>query len=745
VLSQIRAAAAVANPANAVGVDLSQWDVDEEGNPIRIGRKRTYTDEQRAAMNERRRENRKKNKNGLYSDLKSKITHSHSQEMFYQQSNAVQAVPNTFEEGYCMAMSFIMSQCRIYNVEDGSVYETIPSATQPETGRYAVCPIIHPFEHLEDQDCHFITADKIILFNPFKFPSNEPESFIKYALSPPANILQLWYQAAQNLHTFVMQEVGMDLDPNNMSTLQAYADVFGVHIAIYYKESRLKRSTVISPAGANVDLRKETEIRVVSLLMNRTHSTAITNLRTFLRSSASANRSSIHNYCVFCDHIWTSNNQNAAEAKAHFFECMEKKKGILMKDTLTKDRTGVLRDIHTRQFFYDGKIKLMRCHTCNEPMENGLHQGQLDHECYMKTNMKIKMGEEKDYYVFDFETKQERRDATSTMVHTVNLVCVQSMYPTQNGAYDKHVFHTLEEFIKYVMEHSNVKRTYLAHNGSKFDTPFIARYLEDNMIPFDSVPTPSSMHAFLSLTIRFGNEASATFLDFRHFMPGSLKNIANAFGLDSVNLCKGDFPHLFNDGTHDDYIGAIPPLHHPKDYWCLNSKRSQEDVNEFTEWYETQTAIYCTCEEGCTCTKRKWDFQEIITEYCLMDVAVLAECAKRYRDWMVNLGKEEDEIAEENEWVPTGVDPFQYLTAPQVCQIIQLAGLPEEYRAVTTRWRIRAERIKGAIPWMERMQGMYTNGKIHHVGNSTKEFWEPKTKRYVDGISEGKKCIFLSV
>lgn len=739
VLDQIRAAAAVVNPANAVGIDLSQWGVDANGNPVRTGRKRTYTDEQKAAMNQRRRENRKKNKNGLYSDLKSKITHSHSQEMFYQQSNAVQAVPNTFEEGYCMAMSFMISQCRIYNVEDGSVYETIPSATQPETGRYAFCPIIHPFEHLEDQDCHFITADKIILFNPYKFPSNEPEAFIKYALSPPANILQLWYQAAQNMHTFVMQEVGMDLDPNNMSTLQAYADVFGVHIAIYYKESRLKRSTIISPVGANVDLRKEKEIKVVSLLMNRTHSTSITNLRTFLRSSASANRSSIHNYCVFCDHIWTSNNQNAAEAKTHFFECMEKKKGVLMKDTLTKDRTGVLRDIHTRQFFYDGKIKLMRCHTCNAPMENGVHQGQLDHECYMKTNMKIKMGEEKDYYVFDFETKQERRDTTTTMVHTVNLVCVQSMYPLENGEYDKHVFHTLAEFVKYIMEHSTVKRVYLAHNGSKFDTPFIARYLEDNMIPFESIPTPSSMHAFLSLTIRFGNDASATFLDFRHFMPGSLKNIANAFGLDSVNLSKGDFPHLFNDGTHDAYVGAIPELHHPKDYWCLNSKRSQEDVDEFKEWYQSQTLIFCTCVGSCTCTKRKWDFQEIITEYCLMDVAVLAECAKRYRDWMVNLGQGEDEVSDENEWVPTGVDPFQYLTAPQVCQIIQLAGLPEEYRAVTTRWRVRAERIKLAIPWMERMQGMYTNGKIHHVGNSTKEFWEPKTKRYIDGISDGEE------
>lgn len=741
-ISQIRQGVALVDPNAVLGVDLSQWDVGNDGLPVKTGRKRTYTPEQRAAMNERRKENRKKKKNGLYSDLKSKIMHSHSQEMFYQQSNAVQAVPNSIEEGYCMAMSFMISQCRIYNVEDGSVYETIPSETQPETGRYAVCPIIAPFEHLEDQDCHFITADKIILFNPYKFPSTEPEPFIKYAISPPPHILQLWYQAAQNLHAFVEQEVGMELDPNNMASLQAYADVFGVHISIYYKESRLKRSTIISPAGAKVDLRKEEEIKVVSVLMDRTHCTAITNLRSFLRSSASANRSSIHNYCVFCDHIWTSNNQNAADAKAHFFECMNKKKGELMKDTFRKDRTGVLRDIHTRQFFYDNKVKLMRCHTCNEAMEHGIHQGQLDHECYMKTKVKVKMGEEQDYYVFDFETKQERRDGTTTMIHTVNLVCVQSMYPLENGEYDKHLFHTLEEFVKYVMQQSTKKRVYLAHNGSKFDTPFIAKYLEDNMIPFDSIPTPSSMHAFLSLTIRFGNDSSATFLDFRHFMPGSLKNIALAFGLDSVNLSKGDFPHLFNDGTHDAYIGAIPELDHPRDYWCLNSKRSQEDVDEFKEWYHTQEEIYCTCKEVCICAKQKWSFQEVIQEYCWMDVAVLAECAKRYRDWMVNLGKDEDEVKETNEWVPTGVDPFQYLTAPQVCQIIQVAGLPEDYKAVTTRWRIRVERVKLAIPWMERMQGVYSNGKICHVGNSTKEFWEPKTKRYIDGVSHEDEMHF---
>ena len=53
-------------------------------------------------------------------------------------------------------------------------------------------------------------------------------------------------------------------------------------------------------------------------------------------------------------------------------------------------------------------------------------------------------------------------------------------------------------------------------------------------------------------------EDHIVFKDFMMFMSGSLKGIAEAFRLP---ISKGDFPHRFNILDHQNYCGAIPPLH----------------------------------------------------------------------------------------------------------------------------------------------------------------------------------------
>ena len=715
----------------AEGVDISNTTLTSNVSKFQLGgegltRANNWTDEQRQRYNAARRAKRNAEIRGIYEDTKKKLFHHSSLDTFYKHSKAVLHVPNSWDEGYCIAMAFMKSECRFYK-RDGSVSESEPHLYQPDEGRYAHCPIMEPFSHLIDQDCDFITGDHIILFNPYKYPSVEPDPFLKYAYQPPPDIVQKWYQAAQNMHLYVESEIGMQLDPNSEATMQAYCEVFEVYLSVYNIETKVKRSIVLSPL--EVDLRNEEEFKVVSVLVSKHHCSAITNLRAFLKTTMSANRASIHNYCVFCQKMWTSNNQTREEAKAHFQECIETKKGSLSCNNFSKDRDKVIREVHPEQFTYDRKRQVHICNLCKCEMDQGMQLGQIHHVCYMKKDGKLKMGEEKDVYVFDFECEQKRQFHSKTFVHKVNLVCVRSVYPNAEGEIDRHLFHTLDEFVAYVMSHSTSQRVYLAHNGSKYDTQFVVRYLEANMIPFDFIPAPSSMHAYLRVSIRFGANASATFLDFRHFMPGSLKSIGQSLNLVSQ---KGDFPHHFNNGFNEHYEGRLPILNHPDDFWCLRSKKTEEELTEFAEWFREQESVYCTCDDGCVCAKKQWSFQEEIIKYCWIDVDVLAEAARNYRDWLVTLGEGEDPV---EGWTAKALDPFQYLTIPQLAMTVLMSGLPEEENVTITPYKKRRERVPLAIAWMERLQPSMEY-KIRHVANWRQEFFEPTTRRFIDGVTD---------
>jgi hypothetical protein len=258
------------------------------------------------------------------------------------------------------------------------------------------------------------------------------------------------------------------------------------------------------------------------------------------------------------------------------------------------------------------------------------------------------------------------------------------------------------------------------------------QYLEANMVPHTFIPTPTSIHAYLSVTIPFGAKIGATFLDFRNFMPGSLKNIGLSFGLE---VCKGDFPHRFNNGYNATYEGSIPPIDHSDDYWCISSKRSEEDVAEFNHFYTEQCEIYCHCGIGvpCACDLAKWNFKAELIKYCWLDVDVLAEACAKYRNNALDFG-DKDAAVDENDWVSNGIDPFQYLTIPQLAVNLLLNGMPENSNLTITPTKLRRERFPLAVPWMERYMRDHPGSQISHIGNSNKEFFCFATKRYLDGI-----------
>ena len=716
-------------------------------------RRPRWSDEQRQRYNENRRIARRLNVanaevRGVYDDLKRRIFHHASIDDFFTYSKAVDNVPTTWEEGYCLSMAFMHSEMRVYTLgEELTIEESTPNLVVSEEHNYVTCPLSSQSRDLIGRESPFICGDEIVLFNPYKKTnSTAPDRIGKYAPSLSTEEIQTWYRCAVDVHRFVVEQCGHDLDPNDETSLQEYSDVFGVYIFVYRAEVQGKRTNFYKPYNEPDDIRQSRQISVVSILVGNRHATAITSLREFMKTKVSANRSTLYNYCVICEKTATANNENIAESRKHFAACLAKHKGKITCQGDTKSCEQVISNVSPTQFVFrkkrkgkdsDESVYLWCCKLCAQEVVGGV-DGQMDHVCYIQKPDTLKIGREEDIYVYDMECAQIFDAAKNVFVHKVNLVCVRRAYPNAEGSCDRHDFSSLKGFMEYIMKQTQQNRVYLAHNGSKYDVQFIMQYLEANLIPHSFVPTPSSMHAYLSVTIAFGADVKSTFIDFRHFMPGSLKNIGLAFGL---SVAKGDFPHRFNNGSNDHFCGALPIVDSPDDYWCLQSKRTQEDVDEFHAWYEEQTALYCTCASGCICTKKKWDFQEEILKYCWLDVDVLAEACVKYRDNALEFGVGE----ESNEgWVSKGIDPFQYLTIPQLALNLLLAGSPEEERISITLPKIRRERVSLAIAWMERQRDELQLD-IQHMGNSHREYFCPRSKRFLDGVVElpTKKHIFV--
>ena len=145
------------------------------------------------------------------------------------------------------------------------------------------------------------------------------------------------------------------------------------------------------------------------------------------------------------------------------------------------------------------------------------------------------------------------------------------------------------------------------------------------------------------------------------FVSGSLKSIAEGFKLP---ICKGDFPHKFNTPDNQQYIGSIPLLESEHDYFCLQQKKSKKEIDEITQWYNQQIQIYCNCyQQPCTCHKQPWNLQHQLLEYCWLDVDVLAEIVKKFRDTHLNFG---NIVSDTSTWTPTSIDPFHYCTQSQI-------------------------------------------------------------------------------
>jgi hypothetical protein len=473
---------------------------------------------------------------------------------------------------------------------------------------------------------------------------------------------------------------------------------------------------------------------MVSIFVEQDHASSITSLREFTKNRATANRTHIQNFCLMCEKVTTANNCNIEACQKHFQACLEKKDGQILcrsEDTIKKEN---LSNYTPPQFTFRSKWKDWICRTCKCPIE----EQQLDHVCFISRPEKIDILNENSIWVYDFESAQVEIPNQEAKEHSVNLVCVRKAYENEHGD-ERTYFQDIETFMEWVLGNTTQERVYIAHNAGRYDVQFVMRYLENNLIPHHFIPAPSSIHAYLSVTIPFGAGNSATFLDFRNYMPGSLKSIGQAFGLE---ISKGDFPHRFNDGWRDLYNGSIPALEDPRDFWCLDSKKTQEELDEFKSWYFKECELYCTCDElECSCGKLPWNFQSQLLKYCWLDVDVLALAVKKYRDNALAFGS--DSTKEENcGWEPRAIDPYNHLTIAQIAMKLLLSGLSSPQMITITPNKVRTERSVLAIGWMERI--MKTRQiHIRHIGNSNTEYYCNVVNRFIDGYCRELNEVFV--
>lgn len=708
------------------------------------------TDEQRKKYNETRKikyhmTHNQSSVHGVYEDLKRRIFHHSNLTEFFKCSKAVLTIPNTHTEGYCLAMAVMRSEIRSYNMTALEIAES--ATTRYPSDTHLPFPIDFPYQDFLKSvgDFPFLKVDEGVatgyLFNAYRHKRVESEldqDDLVYSSSTSPAEVQAWYKTAQAFHHFVESRHDRSevpsIDPNKEeSCLQAYANVLGIIIAVYRLEIQGRRSSVYMPEYLSPDLRTWERVHVVSVLISEGHATSITSLREFLKSRGTANRSNVYNYCLFCEEMSTANNESVEKAKEHFAECCEKHSGQLKSCAEKVAKRMMVGDCTAKQFTYRPKHRDYVCRTCNQPVEDAARQHE--HLCLISKPDHLPTGASSEIYVYDMECAQIYDGQNDVFKHKVNLVCVRKAYE-EGDTSQRECFYNIEDFMSYVMRHTAEKRIYLAHNGGRYDVQFVIRHLEANMIPHSFVPAPSSIHAYLSVTISFGAKCEATFLDFRNFMPGSLKNIGISFGLD---VTKGTFPHRFNDGSTEEYIGPLPIIDHVNDYWCITSMRTEEEVDDFTEWYAEQVELYCTCVGECVCDKGKWSFREEITRYCWLDVDVLAEAVVKYRDNALSFGADDiDGVG----WQSKGIDPFQYVTIPQMAVNLLLSGLPPEQNITITTPKTRTERHPLAIAWMERLitnEGYH----IHHIGNSNTEFFCLKTNRFLDGVDRRRGQYFV--
>ena len=633
----------------------------------------------------------------------------------------------------------------------------------------------------------------LVLFNPYKMPApgknrgtGSTTEFVLDEFENARSQLSAFTSAAQLLHQYVEARVGQPFDCRDLDvSLQHYSNVLDIVIHLACIQTQFQEDHVTVPATLH-DLERTTLDHITIVVGDGRgeesfqHCHAVTNQRAFANSlkPQRANFINWSGFCDFCRQTKENSNQSAAKGLEHMSKCYPSflvqncgSEKILPREIVhrayeTQWEAKQEANILFRPVKRKGREELWQCVTCKL---NITKEKVKNHHCRIRSPLEVPErpirefpneeaiskgaleGEHPNYWVFDVESAQilveEYVGQGKIYRHVPNCIVLQPMYPMDED--HSYTFETVDEFCEFLLwtegdpapkgpsPFYGVGATIFGHNAGGYDDFFVVKYLEQQALPYNVLPRPSSPHKYLEVTIlREKKETNIVFKDFLMFMPNSLKAIADSFGLQNQ---KGDFPHRFNNGKNDHYIGPIPPMDSDEDYFCLKQKKDEKEVKEFREWYAEEKQKYCHCVSNstCTCTLPKWNFQTEIVKYCKLDCDVLAEATRKFRQQHLEFGEEENTAEDDTSgWIPTSIDPFNYSTQSQNALAFFLQGHKDSKAwAAISKNRTRSGWSDISIIWLEReAQKIGFLHKIQHAANSTKEYFDQRaTQTYVDG------------
>ena len=348
------------------------------------------------------------------------------------------------------------------------------------------------------------------------------------------------------------------------------------------------------------------------------------------------------------------------------------------------------------------------------------------------------------YWTYDIESASvQTADDENLFKHRCNCVCLRPVYREEPRLH----FHDIKGMVEYIIQNDVFRgATIFAHNGGGYDHQFIIHYLEKQVIQYDSICRPGSSHKYLEVRIKKEKrEEDIVLKDFFMFMTQGLKAIAKSMNLP---FQKGDFPHKFNNGQNDNYVGHFPE----DEYYESNNKMNEKEEKEILNWLEEEKPKYCSCPENVShiaigyagyefcriCQKPNWIFQKEILKYCWLDTDILAMAIQKYRAEHIAFGTTEmSDISPD--WAPTPIDPLNYLTQSSCALDFFMQGIAKsekKVRPVISKPRIRSGFSKKALCWLEYERQKRSFSRIQHAGNNSKEYWEPVTQSCVDGYAE---------
>ena len=311
------------------------------------------------------------------------------------------------------------------------------------------------------------------------------------------------------------------------------------------------------------------------------------------------------------------------------------------------------------------------CRHCNESFTTSPHY------CYL-TPKKLSKVQEQDkktkvYVAFDVETFTEDETQDVGVVkplllvsHTKCDICIDDPLkgqgestcgmcgPLENiyfgtDCMKRFVSHLMGPFQRQMLKQNVSKIIVVAHNFKGFDGRFILQELfQRKFVGLDTVFTGTKI-----IKIEVG---LVRFIDSLSFLPLKLSDLPKAFGLsdsvDSNQLQKWDFPHLFNRRENWCYVGAWPAaeMYEPE-------MMTSEKLRTFWPWHASMA-------------NEVFNFKKELIAYCSNDVKILSNAIGSFQQLVKQA---------------TGIDPLtrKYTLASSALEIFMVSHLKDKTMGIT--------------------------------------------------------------